>query len=152
FRFTPILYLPIISQLSNISTYFNVLKSFVYQKIKMGIYRVSVKKQEVAFMSDHGFSDKAKSAVNKVKGEAKDQWGNATNDSKKETEGKMDKAKAKVQHKKNKAKEEEKEQWENTTNDSKKETERKMDKAKGKVQEKTGKAKEYLNEEDEKSR
>ena len=71
----------------------------------MGIYRVSVKKQEVAFMSDHGFSDKAKSAVNKVKGEAKDQWGNATNDSKKETEGKMDKAKGKVQEKTGKAKE-----------------------------------------------
>jgi len=71
----------------------------------MGIYRVSVKKQEVAFMSDHGFSDKAKSAVNKVKGEAKDQWGNATNDSKKEAEGKMDKAKGKVQEKTGKAKE-----------------------------------------------
>lgn len=44
-----------------------------------------------------GMSDKMKSAVNKVKGEAKDQWGNATGDTSKQVEGKFDKAKGKVQ-------------------------------------------------------
>ncbi|MET3576842.1 CsbD family protein [Bhargavaea ullalensis] len=46
---------------------------------------------------DNGFSDKMKSAVNKVKGEAKDQWGNATGDTSKQAEGKFDKAKGEVQ-------------------------------------------------------
>ena len=46
---------------------------------------------------DNGMSDKMKSAVNKVKGEAKDQWGNATGDTSKQAEGKFDKAKGEVQ-------------------------------------------------------
>ncbi|HSI67105.1 MAG TPA: CsbD family protein [Planococcus sp. (in: firmicutes)] len=43
------------------------------------------------------FSDKVKGAVNKGKGEVKDQVGNATNDPGKQTEGKFDKAKGHVQ-------------------------------------------------------
>ncbi|EGA89226.1 hypothetical protein GPDM_11095 [Planococcus donghaensis MPA1U2] len=51
-------------------------------------------------MSDNnGFSDKLKGAVNKGKGEIKDQAGNATNDTDKQAEGKMDKAKGNVQDK-----------------------------------------------------
>ncbi|MGB6408357.1 MAG: CsbD family protein [Planococcus donghaensis] len=51
-------------------------------------------------MSDNnGFSDKLKGAVNKGKGEIKDQVGNATNDTDKQAEGKMDKAKGNVQDK-----------------------------------------------------
>lgn len=46
-------------------------------------------------MSD--FSDKVKSAVNKVKGEAKDQAGNAKNDPGLQAEGKMDKLKGRLQ-------------------------------------------------------
>lgn len=45
---------------------------------------------------DH-MSDKLKSTVNKVKGEAKDQWGNATDDPSLQMEGKTDKAKGNVQ-------------------------------------------------------
>ncbi|WP_432353838.1 CsbD family protein [Sporosarcina sp. A2] len=48
---------------------------------------------------DHGFSDKVKGAVNKAKGEAKDQYGNATNDASKQAEGKWDKLKGNVQEK-----------------------------------------------------
>ncbi|ALS78022.1 MULTISPECIES: CsbD family protein [Planococcus] len=51
-------------------------------------------------MSDNkGFSDKLKGAVNKGKGEIKDQIGNATNDSSTQAEGKMDKAKGNIQDK-----------------------------------------------------
>ncbi|AIY06120.1 hypothetical protein Plano_2155 [Planococcus sp. PAMC 21323] len=51
-------------------------------------------------MSDNnGFSDKLKGAVNKTKGEIKDQVGNATNDTNKQAEGKMDKTKGNVQDK-----------------------------------------------------
>ncbi|GKV68984.1 hypothetical protein NCCP2716_14820 [Sporosarcina sp. NCCP-2716] len=46
---------------------------------------------------DHGFSDKVKGAVNKVKGEAKDQYGNATGDIGKQAEGKFDKIKGEAQ-------------------------------------------------------
>ncbi len=46
-----------------------------------------------------GFSDKLKGAVNKGKGELKDQVGNATNDPNKQSEGKMDKAKGNIQDK-----------------------------------------------------
>ena len=42
-------------------------------------------------------SDKFKSTVNKVKGEAKDQWGNATDDHSLQMEGKFDKAKGNAQ-------------------------------------------------------
>lgn len=42
-------------------------------------------------------SDKVKSTVNKVKGEAKDQTGNAKNDPGLQAEGKMDKLKGNVQ-------------------------------------------------------
>lgn len=48
---------------------------------------------------DKGFSDKVKGAVNKAKGEAKDQYGNATGDVSKQAEGKWDKAKGEVQEK-----------------------------------------------------
>ncbi|VDG98399.1 Stress response protein CsbD [Lysinibacillus sphaericus] len=48
---------------------------------------------------DHGFSDKVKGAVNKTKGEAKDQYGNATGDAEKQAEGKLDKMKGDVQEK-----------------------------------------------------
>lgn len=48
---------------------------------------------------DHGFSDKVKGAVNKAKGEAKDQYGNATGDTKKQAEGKLDKMKGNAQEK-----------------------------------------------------
>ena len=44
-----------------------------------------------------GLSDKVKGAVNKTKGEAKDQFGNATNDHKLQAEGKFDKLKGEVQ-------------------------------------------------------
>lgn len=50
-------------------------------------------------MSGQGFSDKVKSAVNKVKGEVKDQIGNATNDTSMQAEGKVDKAKGTIQDK-----------------------------------------------------
>ena len=47
---------------------------------------------------DHDYmSDKLKSTVNKVKGEAKDQWGNATDDHSLQLEGKADKAKGNIQ-------------------------------------------------------
>ncbi|WP_067726076.1 CsbD family protein [Oceanobacillus damuensis] len=48
-------------------------------------------------MADNGFKEKAKGAGNKIKGEAKDQWGSATNDSSKKTDGKLDKVKGEVQ-------------------------------------------------------
>lgn len=51
-------------------------------------------------MSDHnGLSDKIKGNVNKVKGEVKDQVGNATGNSRLQAEGKMDKLKGAVQEK-----------------------------------------------------
>ena len=50
-------------------------------------------------MSDNGFSDKVKGAVNKTKGEAKDQWGNLTDDKSIQAEGKKDKVKGSVQEK-----------------------------------------------------
>lgn len=43
------------------------------------------------------FSDKVKSTVSKVKGEAKDQLGNLNNDPDLQAEGKMDKLKGHVQ-------------------------------------------------------
>ncbi|RFU61054.1 CsbD family protein [Peribacillus glennii] len=43
------------------------------------------------------FSDKVKSTVNKVKGEAKDQAGNAKGDPGLQAEGKMDKLKGRMQ-------------------------------------------------------
>jgi len=46
---------------------------------------------------DHGFSDKLKAGVSKVKGEVKDQVGNATDDTGLQAEGKLDKAKGEVQ-------------------------------------------------------
>lgn len=50
-------------------------------------------------MSDNNVSDKIKAAVNKAKGEAKDQIGNATDNTKLQAEGKIDKLKGKVQEK-----------------------------------------------------
>ena len=47
--------------------------------------------------SKNGLSDKVKGAVNKTKGETKDQIGNATNDSKLQRDGKKDKAKGTAQ-------------------------------------------------------
>ena len=44
-----------------------------------------------------GLSDKVKSTVNKVKGETKDQVGNANNDPQLQAEGKLDKLKGSVQ-------------------------------------------------------
>ncbi|MEK3979350.1 CsbD family protein [Psychrobacillus sp. FSL K6-2836] len=44
-----------------------------------------------------GLSDKVKGTVNKTKGEAKDQIGNATDDHKLQAEGKIDKLKGEVQ-------------------------------------------------------
>ncbi|MFJ7972642.1 CsbD family protein [Psychrobacillus sp. NPDC096389] len=44
-----------------------------------------------------GLSDKLKGTVNKVKGEAKDQFGNATDDVKLQAEGKLDKLKGEAQ-------------------------------------------------------
>ncbi len=41
--------------------------------------------------------DKLKGSLNQVKGEAKEQWGKATNDRSTEKEGKLDKVKGKVQ-------------------------------------------------------
>lgn len=46
-----------------------------------------------------GLSDKVKSAINKAKGEVKDQVGNAKNDPKLQAEGKVDKAKGDIQEK-----------------------------------------------------
>jgi uncharacterized protein YjbJ (UPF0337 family) len=46
---------------------------------------------------NNGLSEKVKSAVNKVKGETKDQVGNATNDRRMQNEGKKDKLKGDVQ-------------------------------------------------------
>lgn len=48
-------------------------------------------------MSDKGFEEKLKGAGNKVSGEAKDQWGSATNDPGKKAEGKLDKLKGEMQ-------------------------------------------------------
>lgn len=50
-------------------------------------------------MTDNGFSDKVKGSVNKVKGEVKDQVGNATNNTKLQAEGKLDKVKGVAQEK-----------------------------------------------------
>ena len=50
-------------------------------------------------MTNDGFSDKVKGTVNKVKGEAKDQVGNATNDASLQAEGKFDKLKGEAQKK-----------------------------------------------------
>lgn len=46
-----------------------------------------------------GFSDKLKGGINKAKGEAKDQLGNATDDAKLQAEGKVDKLKGAAQEK-----------------------------------------------------
>lgn len=51
-----------------------------------------------------GESEKTKAAINKIKGEAKDQIGNATNDPDLQAEGKKDKLKGKAQEKVGKAK------------------------------------------------
>jgi uncharacterized protein YjbJ (UPF0337 family) len=48
-------------------------------------------------MTNNGFSDKLKGTVNKVKGETKDQIGNATNDASLQAEGKFDKLKGEAQ-------------------------------------------------------
>ena len=50
-------------------------------------------------MTNDGLSDKVKGTVNKVKGETKDQVGNATNDASLQTEGKFDKLKGEAQKK-----------------------------------------------------
>ena len=46
-----------------------------------------------------GFKDKLKSAADKVKGEAKVQYGKATDDTKKVVEGEIDKAKGEAKQK-----------------------------------------------------
>ncbi|MGN1401984.1 MAG: CsbD family protein [Bacillus sp. (in: firmicutes)] len=51
-----------------------------------------------------GQSDKMKAAINKLKGEAKDQYGNATDDRSTQAEGKKDKLKGETQEKIGKAK------------------------------------------------
>lgn len=48
-------------------------------------------------MKERGYSEKFKGAVNKVKGEAKDQFGNATDDAMLQAEGKLDKLKGEAQ-------------------------------------------------------
>lgn len=48
-------------------------------------------------MNERGNSDKFKGIVNKVKGEAKDQFGNATDDPMLQAEGKLDKLKGEAQ-------------------------------------------------------
>lgn len=50
-------------------------------------------------MTDNGFSDKLKGAVNKAKGEVKDQFGNATDNASLQAEGKIDKLKGAAQEK-----------------------------------------------------
>jgi len=50
-------------------------------------------------MTNDGLSDKVKGTVNKVKGETKDQVGNATNDASLQAEGKFDKLKGEAQKK-----------------------------------------------------
>ncbi|SER32710.1 CsbD-like [Gracilibacillus ureilyticus] len=54
--------------------------------------------------NNNGMSDKVKSNVSKVKGEAKDQIGNAVGNSKMVTEGKKEKLKGKMQEEKGHAK------------------------------------------------
>ncbi len=49
---------------------------------------------------NNGMSDKVKSKVSKVKGEAKEQYGNAAGNKEKEQEGKQDKVKSDFQKKK----------------------------------------------------
>ncbi|WP_050180062.1 CsbD family protein [Domibacillus robiginosus] len=46
---------------------------------------------------NNGLGDKLKGAVNKAKGEVKDQVGNATNNAKMQADGKADKVKGEVQ-------------------------------------------------------
>ncbi|MGN7385922.1 CsbD family protein [Sporosarcina sp. SAFN-015] len=48
-------------------------------------------------MKDNNYSDKIKGTVNKVKGEVKDQYGNATDDAMLQAEGKLDKLKGEAQ-------------------------------------------------------
>ena len=48
-------------------------------------------------MKDNNYSDKFKGAVNKAKGEVKDQFGNATDDAMLQAEGKLDKLKGEAQ-------------------------------------------------------
>ncbi|NYF23211.1 CsbD family protein [Sporosarcina sp. JAI121] len=50
-------------------------------------------------MTNSSFSDKVKGTVSKVKGETKDQIGNATNDASLQAEGKFDKLKGEAQKK-----------------------------------------------------
>ena len=50
-------------------------------------------------MTDSGFLDKLKGAGNKAKGEVKDEFGKATDNTKLQVEGKFDKAKGEVQEK-----------------------------------------------------
>jgi len=52
----------------------------------------------------NGLGDKLKGAVNKAKGEAKDQIGNATDNAKLQADGKKDKVKGEVQDRLGKAK------------------------------------------------
>lgn len=56
-----------------------------------------------------GASDKAKGTISKVKGELKDQFGNATDDKKIQSEGKKDKIKGSMQHATGEAKDNNKE-------------------------------------------
>jgi uncharacterized protein YjbJ (UPF0337 family) len=49
---------------------------------------------------NNGMSDKVKSKVSKVKGEAKEQYGNAAGNKEKEREGKQEKVKSDFQKKK----------------------------------------------------
>lgn len=53
---------------------------------------------------NNGLGDKLKGAVNKAKGEAKDQIGNATDNAKLQADGKKDKLKGEVQDRLGKAK------------------------------------------------
>ena len=50
-------------------------------------------------MTDKGFLDKLKGAGNKAKGEVKDEFGKATDNTKLQAEGKFDKVKGEVQEK-----------------------------------------------------
>lgn len=50
-------------------------------------------------MGNNGFSDKIKGAVNKAKGEVKDQFGNAMDNASLQAEGKYDKLKGAAQEK-----------------------------------------------------
>ena len=63
----------------------------------LGGYIVNNEKIGGFTMTNDGLSDKVKGTVNKIKGEAKDQIGNASNDASLQAEGKFEKLKGEAQ-------------------------------------------------------